>query len=103
MIALDHAAPKGLKNIVVHYRAGFAQVPEDFRVYFAYFLKSMVQMSEASENIPYGVQSQRIGDTSVTYLTPDQLANTQAGAVLNSPALQKILAKYMPASFFSTL
>ena len=31
MIALDHAAPKGLKNIVVHYRAGFAQVPEDFR------------------------------------------------------------------------
>ena len=103
MIALDHAVPKGLKNMVVHYRAGFAQVPEDFRMYFMYFLKSMVQMAEASESIPYGVQSQRIGDTSVTYLTPDQLANTQAGAVLNSPALQKILAKYTRTSFFSTL
>lgn len=103
MIALDHAAPKGLKNMVVHYRAGFAQVPQDFRMYFAYFLKSMVQMSEANDTIPYGVQSQRIGDTSVTYLTPDQLANTQAGAVLNSPALQKILAKYTRTSFFSTL
>ena len=89
--------------MVVHYRAGFAQVPEDFRTYFAQFLKSMVQMSEASDNMPYGVQSQRIGDTSVTYLTPDQLANTQAGAVLNSPALQKILAKYTRTSFFSTL
>lgn len=103
MIALDHAAPKGIKNMVIHYRAGFAQVPEDFRIYFVHFLKSMVQMSEASENILYGVQSQRIGDTSVTYLTPDQLANTQAGTVLNSPAMQKILAKYTRTSFFSTL
>lgn len=103
IVALQQTAPKGIKNMVVHYRSGFTQVPEDFRMYFAYFLKSMVQMSEASENMPYGVQSQRIGDTSVTYLTPEQLADTQAGAVLNSPALQKILVKYTRTSFFSTL
>lgn len=62
----------------------------------------MVDAEKNASLIGSGIKSQKIGDLSVTYLSPEEIHAIAANSRVASPAMQAIFAKYKVFSLHAT-
>lgn len=102
-VILAGSVEKGRKNVKITYTAGFDGCPDDVKIFFEKFLADMVDTEKNASLIGSGIKSQKIGDLSVTYLSPEEFHSLGAGSRVSSPAMQEIFNKYKAFSLHATL
>lgn len=102
-VILAGSVEKGRKNVKITYTAGFDKCPDDIKIFFEKFLADMVDAEKNASMLANGVKSQKIGDLSVTYLSPEEFHSLGSGARVSSPAMQEIFNKYKVFSLHATL
>lgn len=102
-VMLSSVVEKGRKNVKITYTAGLDECPDDVKIFFEKFLADMVDAEKNASLIGSGIKSQKIGDLSVTYLSPEEFHSLRDGARVSSPAMQEIFNKYKVFSLHATL
>ena len=87
---------RGRKNIEIMYSAGFNTVPKDLEMYFLEYCKSLWWVMQLADTKVQ--KTKKLGDLSVTYFSPSELASES----LARPEMESILKKYKNFQFFIT-
>lgn len=90
-VYLTSSVERGQKNIEISYTMWYATVPEDFERYFIEYCKELLNEEEKQWDTEV-VKTKKLGDLSITYFSPSELANN--GSLLSSPLFQNVLRKY---------
>ncbi len=100
MIYLTTELERGMKNIEVSYTMGYDSVPKDFERYFLEYCKELYRRDQITSDTDV-VKTKKLGDLSVTFFSPSELVKS-GSSDLDSPDMEKIIAKYKHFSIHTT-
>lgn len=85
---------KGIKNVEITYTVGYSECPDDFALYFKEYIRQSIKKRDEESSLPVGIKNKKIGDLSVTFMSPQEMILNQQAGPLASPEMQAIFNKY---------